>query len=136
MIRRWFPLLLAALCATSEAADEPGSADCSLLTAAAYGTVPLLFYEDRADSLLQLLDDWEAVCGPTEAIQRTRILGAIWDGAFAEDLYGTEIMEDLVQRGAEFRDGSMATPVRAAYDSFTVELADQLLPHQPAGTPE
>jgi len=147
------PLLLAVFCATfcttfctvfctmPAAAGEPvsdpaGGEDCALLTGAAYGTVPLLFHEGRADSLLVLLDRWEGVCEPDEVIRRTLILGAIWDGAFTEDLYDQQIMDDLVQRGAEFRDEPPATPARAAYDSFTVELADQLLPHQPPGSPE
>lgn len=141
MVHRWLPLLLAVLWASPTAAAEPiqdpaWGEGCTLLTAAVYHQVPGLFYEDRADSLLTLLDRWESYCGPDEVIGRTLILGAIWDGAFGEDLYDARVIDDLVQRGAQFRDDAPATPARAAYDSFTVDLANQLLPHQPAGSLE
>ncbi|MCP4571309.1 MAG: hypothetical protein GY838_03085 [bacterium] len=146
MICRWLPLLLAVLCAAPTFRGLPAACqtvpdaysedDCSLVTAAAYAVIPDLFYDGQADSLLTLLEEWEALCGPREVIQRTLILGAIWDGGFTEDLYDAEIMDHLRQRGAELAEESETLPARAAYDSFTVDLADQLLPHQPPGTPE
>ena len=113
--------------------------------------VPQLFYEARPDSVLNLLFYWEDVCGPSEPARRALILGAIWDGAFSEELYGQEIMDYLIwyvdpvrleDHRADFRPGLASgdvatvadfTPQRPDFDAFTTSLADQLLPHVPPG---
>jgi hypothetical protein len=117
------------------AAAEPYSppeagVGCGILTPHAYEEIPLLFQEMAADSLLNLLDRWDTSCGPHEVIERTRILGAIWDDAFAEDLYDADIIGDLATRAEEMRRGDAPDSARARFDAFTVGLADQLLPHQ------
>lgn len=130
-------LLVALVCAaTAHATSVPMNRSEPDPVAEIYRTIPQLFYEGRPDSLLNLLDEWETEIGPREVITRTRILGAVWDGAFTEDLYDANILRDLAWREAEFRDPPPDPDVRVEYDAFTVDLADQLLPHQPAGTPE
>lgn len=130
--------------------------ECADVSLACQQAVPTLFYEGWPDSLVNLLSHWEDVCGPAEPITRTLILGAIWDGAFDESLYGDEVMDFLIWYGdaarRDFPDdpgrvdpdlasGGVASPadfteVRDQYDAFTRDLADQLLPHTAGNTPE
>ena len=98
---------------------------------------------------MDLLAYWDSACGPAEPITRVQILGAIWDGAFHETLYRSDIIDDLIWRYDPVRTGA-APPVidsdlasggvaseidfvegRDAFDAFTMDLADQLLPHVP-----
>jgi|GEM_PF-1406185 len=127
---------------------------CPEVTYIVYGTIPRLFYADQPDSLLDLIAYWDYRCGPAEAIDRIRILGAIWDGAFTEQMYGAEIIDELIwyndpkrqkDPGKKFHpdiaSGGVASEVdfvtgRDTYDAFTADLADQLLPHTPEGSPE
>lgn len=131
------PILLT-LAAAAAAAPAPelhsrpdGGVGCETLAAHAYREVPALFVAGDPDSLLYLLDRWEDSCGPHEVITRARLLGAIWDGAFDESLYGRHILADLLQRADEMDLGSAPDAARASYDVFTGDLAGQLLPHQP-----
>ncbi len=98
----------------------------------AWDLVPRLVYADRPDLLVDFLDFWEDRCGRTEPIARTRILAAIWDGAFDESLYDEGIggyLDDW-----EGRDPSLMTSGHRDFDAFTTGFADQLLPHQEAGS--
>lgn len=121
--------------------------DCAGVSRICQETIPGLFIAGQPDSLADLLAYWESVCGPAEPITRTRILGAIWDGAFDEELYDREIIDFLIWFGDPVRQtnpgdepdpglgsGDVAspadfTPVRDRFDAFTRSLADQLLPH-------
>ena len=103
---------------------------CRTLAYHVYNEVPRLFLTGDADSLLGLVERWDTDCGPHELITRVRLLGAIWDGAFGEELYDAAIIDDLMVRADEFRQGPAPDPARARFDSFTVDLADQMLPHQ------
>lgn len=163
----WAPLVSAQTgAADDEAPDQIGGLsdiyaqladlDCADVSLRCQETIPSLFYEGLPDSLVGLLYYWEDVCGLAEPITRTLILGAIWDGAFDESLYGDEIMDFLIWFGdparAEFPEeygrvdpdlasGGVASPadfteVRDQYDAFTRDLADQLLPHTTENTPE
>ncbi len=125
--------------------------DCAGVAGLCQEILPQLVYEGRPDSLVNVLFTWEDLCGTTEPMQRTLILGAVWDGAFNEDLYGRNIMDYLIwfvdpvrqeDHRADFRpqlaSGDVATeadftPQRPDFDAFTASLADQLLPHVPAG---
>lgn len=116
--------------------------------------VPFFMVYDEPDSLLWTLDWWETNCGSAEPIRRMRLLAAIWDGAFSEELYDSRLIDDLMWRydpkrteaqksGGYVRPswGSVASTVdftgeAVAYDEFTVGVADQLLPHQPSGSLE
>lgn len=114
------------------------SLGCPGVTEICLEVVPSLFVDAYPDSLLELLYYWEDTCGRDEPITRALVLGAIWDGAFDEDLYGDEIMDFLVQYSYPEEDGedSYPTPTRVQYDAFTIDLADQLLPHVPVDSVE
>ena len=116
--------------------------------------VPFFMVYDEPDSLLWTLDWWEMNCGSAEPIRRTRLLAAIWDGVFSEELYDSRLIDDLVWRydpkrieaqysGGYVRPewGSVASTVDftgdpIAFDDFTADVADQLLPHQEADSLE
>jgi hypothetical protein len=102
------------------------------VAAAAWELVPRLVTLGRPDLLVGFLEFWEDRCGSSEPVVRTRLLGAIWDGAFDEGLYDDGIVDDLdawLQRSPRF-----LSEGRLAFDRFTIAFADQLLPHQPAGS--
>jgi len=102
------------------------------VAAAAWELAPRLVTLGRPDLLAEFIGFWEDRCGSSEPLARARLLGAIWDGAFDEGLYDESIVDDLdawLQRGPRH-----LTEGRLAFDRFTVSFADQLLPHQPAGT--
>lgn len=133
---------------------ELDTLDCAGVSTLCQQTIPTLFFEGYPDSLLDLVYYWEDACGLAEPITRTLLLGAIWDGAFDEELYADEIIDFLIWYRDPQRDqpidgdvdpdlasGGVAnpadfTPVRAQFDAFTTDLADQLLPHVPPGTVE
>jgi hypothetical protein len=117
---------------------------CADVSLNCFDLVPRFFYEDKPDSLFELLDYWEGKCGTAEPIVRTRILAAIWDGRFGEGILGEDIIHDLlwyrqrrlplVQRnyslweyGYNFAGDIEELPELAGYDQFTEDLADQLL---------
>jgi len=130
-------VLLAGAAAAAEPYDVPaGGVGCTTLAGHAYDEIPRLFVDADPDSLLLFLERWETACGPHEIVTRVRVLGAIWDGAFSEDLYGAEIQDHLEQREDELLRGVAPDTARAAFDAFTVDLAQQLLPHQQSGSLE
>jgi len=137
-VRTFACILLAALAAAAGPARGADSAECGAVSLEAYGTIPLLFFDDQPDSLIGVLIRWEQACGPQEVTERTRILAAIWDGNFDESLYDPGIIDDLVAyapRVAREPDLDEADP-RTRYDAFTRDLADQLLPHTDQGSLE
>jgi len=130
-------LMLSGPAAAGELFTQPeAGVGCRTLAQHAFDEIPALFVAADPDSLLLLLDRWEMTCGPHEVITRARILGAIWDGAFDESLYGQNIMADLLQRADEMEAGAAPDSARARYDEFTINLANQLLPHQPTDSLE
>ena len=98
----------------------------------AWTLVPRLITLDRPDLLLDFLEFWEDRCGSSEPIVRTRILAAVWDGAFGEGLYDEGINADLDEW--EWRDPEALSAERRGFDAFMVLFADQLLPHQAEGS--
>jgi hypothetical protein len=128
-------LLTALALAGAGAAEGALGTDCLKASATARELVPQLFYADDPDSLFDTIAEWNDACGGGEVVQRTRILAAIWDGAFTEAVYGTDILDDLVTfRAVEARHPSAdSTDPVDRYDAFTMSLADQMLPHVPRG---
>lgn len=125
------------------AGDGGGPADpCARASLHAYEALPAAVYADRPDSLLDLVNVWAGACGRREEIVRIRILGSIWDGGFAEDLYDARIIDDLL----EFEAAGVVDPgggpddptlqAREAFATFTASFADQLLPHVPGDSPQ
>lgn len=102
------------------------------VASAAWELAPRLVILGRPDLLVEFLGFWEDRCGGSEPLTRAWLLGAIWDGAFDESLYDERIVDDLdawLQRSPRY-----LSEGRLAFDRFTVSFADQLLPHQPAGS--
>ncbi len=104
--------------------------------------IPRVVYADQPDSLLTWLNAWEDRDGPAEPIMRLRILGAIWDGAFSEDIYDARIIDLLLQfcglnedRGQGRRDASFLQ-TQGDFETFSRAFADQLLPHVAQDSPE
>ena len=98
----------------------------------AWALVPSLITLDRPDLLLGFLEFWEDRNGASEPITRTRILAAIWDGAFSEGLYDQGLNASLDEW--EWRDPELLSAERRGFDVFMVQFADQLLPHQDEGS--
>lgn len=126
--------------------------ECWEISRYVYQTVPNLIFTDQPDSLLSILFQWEDLCGEAEPVMRLKILAAIWDGAFEEDIYNSRIIDALIWRYDTNREkkirgnveaglapGNIASPADfaagiASFDSFTTNFADQLLPHTSVGT--
>jgi len=135
-------------------AEELDSGDCWKASNHAYLTVPHLFYSNQPDSLLGELMAWEDVCGDSEPLTRIKILASIWDGAFNESIYNSTIIDYLIWRYDPSRQTQVSGEVNpsmasgdvasaadfsfytAYFDTFTTELADQILPHTEPGTIE
>ncbi len=113
-------------------ADRLQDFSCSGLDSFAYVNAPALVVAGRPDLLYDLVAYWGDGCAETEPLVRTRLLGAIWDGAFNEGLYGPEIV-DWLDLWLEAQTDPGLPPVRRSYDAFTVSFADQMLPHMPDG---
>lgn len=102
------------------------------VAATAWDLVPRLVTLDRPDLLVDFIGFWEDRCGRSEPLTRTRLLAAIWDGAFDEGLYDETVVTDLdawLQRNPDFHSDG-----RRAFDAFMIAFADQLLPHQEEGS--
>ncbi len=109
--------------------------------------MPHLFYSNQPDSLLSVLLAWEDVCGESEPLIRIKILASIWDDSFSENIYDSRIIDYLIWRydsnrqtkvlgdvNPSMASGDIASDAdfafyTASFDTFTTELADQILPH-------
>ncbi len=118
--------------------------DCKDVSFNCFDLVPRFFYENKPDSVFAMLDYWEKMCGPAEALTRSRILALIWNDSFDETIYDDTVLEDLIRfhwdpEGEDFPSWNAAptypptlveyTPGYPDYNTFTADLADQLLPH-------
>lgn len=115
-----------------ERLDELG---CTELNAFAYREIPRYVLSDRPDLLYELVLYWEDRCLVTEPIFRIKVLGSIWDAAFDEGMYGEEALDRLIER-YDPPVKSKHPDLLAAYNKFTADLSDQLLPHVPRGSLE
>jgi hypothetical protein len=127
---------------------------CEAASEWAYAVIPELFYAGRVDSLFAELGDWEYGCGPAEPVFRTAVLASIWEGSFSENLYDAGVIDHLMWFTEKQRRvyveayGNRLSPFfpvaspaddmpgRAEYDSFTADVAYQLLPHLEPGSLE
>ncbi len=109
----------------SETPDNIVGADCSVLLIDGLYLVADYFYADDPDRALAMILNIEGNCGSYEPLRRVKLLGSLWDASFTEDMYDAEIISDLAARAnadnVDFR--------FAHFDSFTTDMADQLLPH-------
>jgi hypothetical protein len=135
-------------------AENPDPDECRKSSNFAYLTIPGLFYSNQPDSLFGVVMAWEDACGEVEPILRLKILAAIWDDAFTEGIYDHRIIDHLIWRNDPEREreisgevnpglasGDVASPADFAvhvdqFDTFTENLANQLLPHMSPGSVE
>jgi len=128
------------------------NSDCWENSVHAFQLAPEFVYSDQPDSLLGMLLEWEDTCGEAEPVMRLKILAAIWDGAFQEAIYDSRIIDAVIWRydpkrqkkingtvDPDLASGGIAGPADyafgiASFDTFTTDLADQLLPHVSPGT--
>jgi len=100
----------------------------------------IYFYNNKQyDSANIVLDNWEAACGLSEPIFRTRILFAIRNNSFSEALYDSTIVDDVLNYlmrmdttaspdlYSYYKDYFGHVPLRGEYDYFTQSVADDLL---------
>lgn len=120
---------------TEEYFERLDDLGCTELNAFAYREIPRYVLSDRPDLLYELVLYWEDRCLATEPVFRIKVLGSIWDAAFDEGMYGEEALERLIER-YDPPVKSKHPDSREAYDKFTSEFADQLLPHVPRGSLE
>jgi hypothetical protein len=104
--------------------------DCATVAGYAYRGIPHWVYGSDAASLFDFLYYWEDRCGASEPVLRMWILATIWEGAFDESYYDEDIPYYLIERW-DPTDKYPNKDLKEDFDSFTVDLADQLLPHQP-----
>lgn len=109
--------------------------DCDTVAGYAYKAIPHWVYGSDATSLFDFLYYWEDRCGASEPVQRMWILATIWEGAFDESYYDEDIPYYLIERWDS--EGKYPNKeLKKDFDTFTVDFADQLLPHQVRGSVE
>ncbi len=106
--------------------------DAARVAETAWDLAPRLVELDRPDLLADFLVFWDDRCGESEPLARTRVLAAIWDGAFDESVYDGNIAAHL--EAWETREAATLTTGRNEFDAFMSAFADQLLPHQVTGS--
>jgi len=115
------------------------SDDCEIVAKHTTSWIMYFYSIKEYDSASMVLDNWEALCGTSEPIIRTRILFAIRNNTFSEDLYDSTIVDDMLNymiRMDTSRPSGMYNnykayfgyvPLRGDYDKFTQSVASELL---------
>jgi len=117
------------------ALPNPGDLSCRELQSFFYRQIPRYVYDDQADALYEMVLLADDCGGFGEAEGRIRILASIWDGGFDEAIYGYEVIGWLVDRYDPARKPRAGSD-QEAFDIFTTDFADQMLPHAAAGSLE
>lgn len=113
---------------TDDLFDSLENEGCPTVDGYAYRALPYWIVNDDANSVFDFLYFWEVQCGATEPLQRMWILATIWQGSFDESYYDEDITEYMIERWKDEDDAQPA--LRRSFDEFTVDMADQMLPHQ------
>lgn len=88
--------------------------------------IPEYFNAGKMDTVEQLLNYWESMCGRIEPLVRTRILIGLHQGTFSEILYDSTIIDHLVDY-RELTEGlERSSPWYKNYLIFTHQLASSL----------
>jgi len=108
----------------------------------AFDAANLIMYFDAIqdyDSASFILDNWQDVCGQSEPILRARILFAIHNNTFSEEMYDSTIIDHVLNYMMrmdtlspswlynDYQDYFGNIPFRGEYDFFTQSIADELL---------
>jgi hypothetical protein len=109
------------------------------------------FSINQTDSIYKVLQIWESQCGKTEPVERLKILSDIQQDKFVDTAYKTYILQlvtkyknritsskqDNYRQIFEFDKAYFDyLPLRSNFDSFTKEIAQDLLSKQRKGTSE
>jgi len=117
--------------------NEP--VDCEWIANNSAYFIMKYFTNHDLDSAHIVLNDWETACGSSEPVTRTKILLAISEHKFSEDLYDSTIVDYVLNymKRIESRSPEMLyrdykeyfgyIPIRGEYDFFTQSVADTLL---------
>ena len=100
-----------------------------------YRQIPRYVYDDQSDELYALVLYLDDRCSYGEPIMRIKILASIWDGNFQEIVYGYEVINNLMKR-YDVESLPSLSGARAAFDAFTSDFANQMLPHMEPGSLE
>jgi hypothetical protein len=119
--------------------DAKQALDCNIVADDATNLIIYFIAIRDYDSANIILDNWQACCGLSEPIRRTRILFAIRDSSFSETLYDSTMVDDVLNYlmrmdttnapniYTNYKDYFGNVPLRGKYDYFTQSLADELL---------
>jgi len=120
---------------TEELFSSLDEQDCDTVAGFAYRGIPHWVFASDPSSLFDFLYYWEDRCGASEPVQRMWILATIWEDAFDESYYDEDITYHLIERWHSTEKYSNEE-LKKKFDTFTIDFADQLLPHQPRGSVE
>ncbi len=117
-----------------EAAEVP---QCEIIAYNSTNFIMYYFARQDLDSAGIVLNDWEAACGTSEPIMRTRILLSIFSKSFSEAMSDSTAVDYVLEYLLRMESDSVAyinypeyfgfVPVRGEYDYFTQSIADTLL---------
>jgi len=115
------------------------SIDCEIVAQYSTSWIMYFYAVGEYDSASIVLDNWEAMCGLSEPVIRTRILFAIRNNMFSEDLYDSTIVDDMLNYMMRmdtskpaglyrnYREYFGYVSLRGDYDKFTQRVANELL---------
>ncbi len=121
--------------ATVDLLDTLDLYTCVELEQIYYQEIPRNVYNDEPDRLYELVIYLSEKCEFGEPLGRLRILASIWDGNFEEIIYGYDVIDWLADRYDPAKLPKAGTE-REAFDTFTTDFANQMLPHAPPGSLE
>ena len=112
--------------------------DCDTVAYNSTNLIKYFYMIQDYDSAEIVLNNWEATCGISEPIMRTRILFAILQDNFSEALYDSTIVDDVLNYMIRmdtlnigifnnYKEYFGFVPIRGDYDYFTQSIADTLL---------
>jgi len=116
-------------------ADTLSNLPCQELEKLFYQEIPRNVYDDLPDQVFSWVLRLDTECEMGEPMGRTQILASIWDGNFQEIVYGYQVISWLVDRYDPEKQPESESE-RAHFDAFTVEFANQMLPHTTEGSLE
>ena len=91
-----FPAISAWSQANSDTLKSEQSSGCEWIANNSTRLIMKYYKVQDFDSALLVLNDWQTACGISEPVVRTRILLAISDNAFNENIYDSTIVDDAL----------------------------------------
>ena len=92
-------MVVSSMCAraddTTVFAPDPAISVCEQYSLQAADMIPRWYGEGRVDLLNAFLEDWYATCGDLEQVRRCRLLLAIDNETFSEELYSDNVVPSM-----------------------------------------